>query len=76
MEIFTGGTVFAQHQNGEFGDFLKGHLFCCLRKICGIGHKDILKDRELMDGAEFQELEQVEGGENDGVYMQAMRSTV
>ena len=38
--------------------------------------KGILKDRELMDGAEFQELEPVEVGENDGVYMQAMRSTV
>lgn len=44
--------------------------------IRSISGKDILKDRELMDGAEFQELEQVEGGENDGVYMQAMRSTV
>ena len=44
--------------------------------IRSISGKDILKDRELMDGAEFQELEPVEGGENDGVYMQAMRSTV
>ena len=44
--------------------------------IRSISGKDILKDRKLMDGAEFQELEQVEGGENDGVYMQAMRSTV
>ena len=44
--------------------------------IRSISGKDILKDRKLMDGVEFQELEQVEGGENDGVYMQAMRSTV
>lgn len=44
--------------------------------IRSISGKDILKDRKLMDGAEFQELEPVEGGENDGVYMQAMRSTV
>ena len=44
--------------------------------IRSISGKDILKDRELMDGAEFQELEPVEVGENDGVYMQAMRSTV
>ena len=44
--------------------------------IRSISGKDILKDRKLMDGAEFQELEPVEVGENDGVYMQAMRLTV